>query len=95
MTKPTPLINAAISAYFKETSDRRGIMAALRSACPKEPPSEWIEAMAQAAYENTVESILANWVVELSDHRREVWYENILASYRVQPLWGELYGDET
>jgi hypothetical protein len=101
MTKPTPIINAAIEAVLiavdhietriRNLTVARGIaIEVLRSVCPKEPSAEEIEAratrLAEIASEHD-EKVAWTW---------QEYTEDALEDYRARPLWRELWeGDET
>lgn len=72
-------------------------MVALRTACPKEPPAEWLWAMAEAIACNRMaggaEKSHVRWMLLFSDAMRCSYRMDAVAAYRAQPLWQELWGE--
>jgi hypothetical protein len=103
VTKPTPIIDAAIRAAYDSDAENQAerIRVALRSVCPKEPPSEWVEAMAQAifiadfctAHEADFDFGLEKWTAR-PDNTKKLYRNEALVAYRALPLLRELWGDE-
>jgi hypothetical protein len=63
---------------------RRRVIAGVRSVCPKEPPADWIEVMAQAVFPYTTKPFAAS--------RNDL--EAARAVYCALPLWAELWSGE-